>query len=173
MHFFPFHILLFLFRVTLLKGQFSNSETLGGWSFLHNLKTKLILIKKHGITSVSDLQHLSLLTPFSLALLYPPQFAARRILDFSSQRFFPQTLPYGRELSLESNLIISQMGAAELRGRGKENCPSYPCFLFYHKSVYVSGLALCDPKDCSPPGSSVHGILQARILENPRDRGAW
>ena len=24
---------------------------------------------------------------------------------------------------------------------------------------------LCDPIDCSPPGSSVHGILQARILE--------
>ena len=24
---------------------------------------------------------------------------------------------------------------------------------------------LCDPKDCSLPGSSVHGILQARILE--------
>ena len=24
---------------------------------------------------------------------------------------------------------------------------------------------LCDPKDCSPPGSSVRGILQARILE--------
>ena len=40
---------------------------------------------------------------------------------------------------------------------------------------------LCDPIDCSPPGSSVHGILQARILEwvavpismrssQPRDR---
>ena len=26
-------------------------------------------------------------------------------------------------------------------------------------------LTLCDPKDCSMPGSSVHGILQARILE--------
>ena len=25
--------------------------------------------------------------------------------------------------------------------------------------------ALCDPVDCSPPGSSIHGILQARILE--------
>ena len=25
--------------------------------------------------------------------------------------------------------------------------------------------ALCDPVDCSRPGSSVHGILQARILE--------
>ena len=24
---------------------------------------------------------------------------------------------------------------------------------------------LCDPMDCRPPGSSVHGILQARILE--------
>ena len=24
---------------------------------------------------------------------------------------------------------------------------------------------LCDPVDCSPPGSSVHGILQARIRE--------
>ena len=40
---------------------------------------------------------------------------------------------------------------------------------------------LCDPVDCSPPGSSVHGIFQARILEwvaisfsrgssQPRDR---
>ena len=26
-------------------------------------------------------------------------------------------------------------------------------------------LTLCDPMDCSPPGSSVHEILQARILE--------
>ena len=24
---------------------------------------------------------------------------------------------------------------------------------------------LCEPMDCSPPGSSVHGIVQARILE--------
>ena len=28
-----------------------------------------------------------------------------------------------------------------------------------------SYLTLCDPMDCSPAGSSVHGILQARILE--------
>ena len=28
-----------------------------------------------------------------------------------------------------------------------------------------SCLTLCNPMDCSPPGSSVHGILQARILE--------
>ena len=34
---------------------------------------------------------------------------------------------------------------------------------------------LCNPMDCSPPGSSVHGILQARILEwvaMPSSRGS-
>ena len=31
--------------------------------------------------------------------------------------------------------------------------------------VTQSCLTLCGPMDCSPPGSSVHGILQARILE--------
>ena len=36
-------------------------------------------------------------------------------------------------------------------------------------------LTLCDPVDCSPPASSVHGILQARILEwvaMPSSRGS-
>ena len=28
-----------------------------------------------------------------------------------------------------------------------------------------SRLTLCDTVDCTPPGSSVHGILQAGILE--------
>jgi len=31
--------------------------------------------------------------------------------------------------------------------------------------VTQSCLTLCDPMDCSPLGSSVHGILQVRILE--------
>ena len=31
--------------------------------------------------------------------------------------------------------------------------------------VTQSCLTLCDPMDCSPPGSSVYGIPQARILE--------
>ena len=31
--------------------------------------------------------------------------------------------------------------------------------------VAQSCLTLCDPMDCSPSGSSVHGILQPRILE--------
>ena len=32
-------------------------------------------------------------------------------------------------------------------------------------SVTQSCLTLCDPIDCSPPGSSVRGISQARMLE--------
>ena len=31
--------------------------------------------------------------------------------------------------------------------------------------VAQSCLTLCDPVDCSPPGSSIHGIFQARVLE--------
>ena len=32
-------------------------------------------------------------------------------------------------------------------------------------SVTQLCLALCNPMDCSPPGSSIHGTLQARILQ--------
>ena len=34
-----------------------------------------------------------------------------------------------------------------------------------HSKLLQSCPTLCDPMDCNPPGSSVHGILQARILE--------
>ena len=33
------------------------------------------------------------------------------------------------------------------------------------REVAQSCLALSDPMDCSLPGSSVHGIFQARVLE--------
>ena len=32
-------------------------------------------------------------------------------------------------------------------------------------SCVLSHVWLCDPMDCSPPSSSIHGIFQARILE--------
>ena len=41
--------------------------------------------------------------------------------------------------------------------------------------VAQSCLTLCDPVDCSLPGSSVHGIFQARMLERvamPSSRGS-
>ena len=50
--------------------------------------------------------------------------------------------------------------------------PTFPdflsCLIYLRKvKVLVSQLCptLCDPMDYSPPGSSAHGIFQARILE--------
>ena len=50
---------------------------------------------------------------------------------------------------------------------------------FKHRCMHAKSLqlclTLCDPMDCSPPGSSVHGVLQARILQwvsMPSSRGS-
>ena len=40
-----------------------------------------------------------------------------------------------------------------------------PLSMGFSRKEYCSGLACPHPGDCSPPGSSVHGILQARIVE--------
>ena len=37
--------------------------------------------------------------------------------------------------------------------------------IIYYCCVRILCLTLCNPMDCSPPGSPVYGILQARILE--------
>ena len=45
-------------------------------------------------------------------------------------------------------------------------------FICLHAKLCVT---LCDPVDCGPPGSSVHGILQPKILEwiaMPSSRGS-
>jgi len=52
---------------------------------------------------------------------------------------------------------------------GLEFQASFFTLLFYSSKVKVKFVqlcpTLCHPMDCSPSGSSVHGILQARILE--------
>ena len=63
--------------------------------------------------------------------------------------------------------------------------PGLENFDHYFASIWKWSLSsypiLCDPMHCSPPGSSIHGILQARVLEwvaisfsrgssRPRDR---
>ena len=50
----------------------------------------------------------------------------------------------------------------------QEHWSGLPFHSLMHESeseVTQSCLTLCDPMDCSPPGSSVHGIFQARVLE--------
>ena len=55
-------------------------------------------------------------------------------------KHFQQASPYPE--------VTGPTGAACMRVKSLQLCP-----------------ALCDPVDCSAPGSSVHGILQERILE--------
>ena len=46
-----------------------------------------------------------------------------------------------------------------------QNQPYWLQACVHAQSVSQSCLTLCDPKDCNPPGSIVHGIFQARVLE--------
>ena len=41
----------------------------------------------------------------------------------------------------------------------------YNTYPLYVCLCVLSYVWLCDPRDCGPPGSSVHGISQARVLE--------
>ena len=79
----------------------------------------------------------------------------------------------------------------DMESKGRESIPVTEKYIvtiiklnicLHTKSLQLC-LTLCDPMDCSPPGSCVHGILQARILEwvavpssrgpsQPRDQ-AW
>ena len=53
---------------------------------------------------------------------------------------------------------------SELKGDpGSSDLPSFKWWWWCLVAQFC--LAPCDPMDCSPPGSSVHGISQARILE--------
>ena len=50
------------------------------------------------------------------------------------------------------------------------------CVICVHAQLFLTCPTLCDSMDCSPPDSSDHGILQARILEwiaMPSSRGSF
>ena len=56
----------------------------------------------------------------------------------------------GLRLNIKKTRIMASapIAAAAVAAKSLQSCPT-----------------LSDPMDCSPPGSSVHGILQARVLE--------
>ena len=63
-------------------------------------------------------------------------------------------------------LCLPSLGP-KLQERRAYLCCLPACLLPVNMSMLVtqSCLTLCSPMDCSPPGSSVHGILEARILK--------
>ena len=56
-----------------------------------------------------------------------------------------------------------------------EDTPHKPSSVLVCAELLQSCLIVCDPMDCSPPGSSLCGILQARVLQwvaMPSSRGS-
>ena len=71
----------------------------------------------------------------------------RTILAYAEEDTAMQTTPFPMQVDRRA-CLVSYVGLGSASFKPLCVCP-----------------ALCDPMDCSPPGSSVHGILQARILE--------
>ena len=81
-------------------------------------------------------------------------------IGFSLQRDFPlgnQTVPLISQFSKNK----PQQSDSNVYGAQLRVCVC-ACA---HTNLLQSCPTLCDPLDCSPPGSSVHGILQERMLE--------
>ena len=74
-----------------------------------------------------------------------------------------------REEQREVVLVVTEEEGERTRDRKKERKGNKQTetLLEVHRHFAVVELcpALYDPTDCSPPGSSLHGIFQARILE--------
>ena len=69
--------------------------------------------------------------------------------EFHGQRSLAGYSPWGRkESDMTERLSLHFIHHSESESEVAQSC-----------------LTLCDPMDCSLPSSSVHGILQARILE--------
>ena len=66
----------------------------------------------------------------------------------------------------QASLSLAVPAPREICHKGSQSSRAFVVpLLMCACSVAQSYLTLCNPMDCSPPGSSVHGILQARILE--------
>ena len=65
--------------------------------------------------------------------------------------------------------LILILGKRHLIFCSWDSCLAYDLYVAWVVILRAQSLqpcpTLCDPMDCSPTGSSVHGILQARILE--------
>ena len=76
----------------------------------------------------------------------------------------------GRADSLEQALMLGKIEGRRRRGQQRMrwlNSITDSIDMKEKKESEVTQLCptLCDPMDCNLPGSSVHGIFQARVLE--------
>ena len=89
--------------------------------------------------------------------------------SWSTKRYLAPLMPRIIYFSMEPSFLLLEIVHQDLGSSGVCVLVSLGCCdkLPQCVCVLVTQLCptLCNPIDCSPPGSSVHGILQARILE--------
>ena len=85
------------------------------------------------------------------------------------------SLPFGTFLPIPRWMTPTYLGRHRAPSWASCTIQKVPASYLFYTLVAQLCSALCNPMDCSPPGSSVHGNLQARILEwvaNPFSRGS-
>ena len=82
---------------------------------------------------------------------FPPNFSFFQL---------PSSFLYKRDYGISASLHAWRLSCLLANWSAYVYMCVFVCVLVTH-----SYLSLCDPTDCSPPDSSVHRILQARILE--------
>ena len=97
--------------------------------------------RMHCFKNLSGVSYLSL-TCVSFSLLQCPllQFPLWKTKKTHSKRDITERLSWSHSFKISTG--------KDVHAKSSQSCPT-----------------LCNPVDCSPPGSSVHGILQARTLE--------
>ena len=86
-------------------------------------------------------------------------------ISFSGGPSQPRQGPNPRPLHWQlGSLPLTHQGSSPFSFYCNNNIQQHSLTLCMHICQSLC-LTLCDPMDCSPPGSSVHGILLTRILE--------
>ena len=83
-------------------------------------------------------------------------------------REIPQRTKWGWNLKVcVDSILVVQCSLQDLSSPTRDQTRALNSPNHWKVKLLVAQLCatLCDPKDCSPPGSPVHWILQARILE--------
>ena len=139
------------------------------WSTFSNFQSKRNLFSSGAVFTIADYN-----------LVYIPKQPI--ILSSKVDQLYPLSVIAGMDINYhdaEKDLMSSflQDCCFSRISRNKVSMRIYLSQWFSKWKCYSaqSYVILCDPTDCSPPGSSVHGILQARIQEwvaNPFYRGS-
>ena len=109
-------------------------------------------------------QGLLLKEPEAVTFLCPALVSYRRFKFTESLCWAPHVSDHTGDLRAALSCLQGGCGQ-QFPGAGALSGSKYPLHLLEEVIVPQSCPTLCDPIDCSLPGSSVRGILQPRILE--------